>query len=123
MILKCYIILVKIKRKSLYSIIIQFQLMVLYMFGRKRERKVYFFHFLKNLLIEIGLVDTSSDVISLSDWMHESTMFNIITNILFFKNYVICNIFILFNKKIKPKFSIYGNQMSITDFSAKPVLN
>lgn len=25
--------------------------------------------------------DTSTEVISLSDWMHESTMFNIITNI------------------------------------------
>lgn len=33
--------------------------------------------------------DSSTEVISLSDWMHESTMFNIITNIQFYKNYAI----------------------------------
>ena len=27
------------------------------------------------------LADTSTEVLTLSDWMHESTMFNIITNI------------------------------------------
>ena len=30
---------------------------------------------------KLGITDTSTIVISLSDWMHESTMFNIITNI------------------------------------------
>ena len=39
--------------------------------------------------------DTSTEVISLSDWMQESTMFNIITNIQFFKNYVISNLFLI----------------------------
>jgi dynein heavy chain len=38
--------------------------------------------------------ETSTEVISLSDWMHESTMFNIITNIQFFKNYAISIIYI-----------------------------
>ena len=41
--------------------------------------------------------ETSTEVISLSDWMHESTMFNIITNIQFFKNYAISIIIIYIN--------------------------
>lgn len=35
----------------------------------------------------------ATEVISLSDWMHESTLFNIITNIPFFKNYTQTKIF------------------------------
>ena len=34
-------------------------------------------------------VDRSTEVTSLSDWMHESTMFNIVSQIGFFKNYSI----------------------------------
>ena len=46
------------------------------------------------MLIEMD-GETSTEVISLSDWMHESTMFNIITNIQFFKNYAISIIIII----------------------------
>lgn len=42
--------------------------------------------------------DSSTEVISLSDWMHESTMFNIITNIQFFKNYAISMIISIFSQ-------------------------
>ena len=44
--------------------------------------------------------DTSTEVISLSDWMHESTMFNIITNIQFFKHYAISISILIFLAKI-----------------------
>jgi len=55
------------------------------MFILKKGGKVIFFC---NFSERLGS-DTSTEVISLSDWMHESTMFNIITNIQFFKNYAI----------------------------------
>lgn len=45
--------------------------------------------------------DTSTEVISLSDWMHESTMFNIITNIQFFKNYAITKIFNIWKSNVR----------------------
>ena len=38
-------------------------------------------------------IDSSTSVVSLSEWMHESTMFNIITNIHFFKHYANRKIF------------------------------
>jgi len=33
--------------------------------------------------------EESTEVISLSNWMHESTMLNVISNIPFFKNYCV----------------------------------
>jgi len=45
--------------------------------------------------------ETATQVKSLSDWMHESTMFNIITNIQFFKNYAIAKIFHIWNSNVR----------------------
>ncbi len=43
----------------------------------------------------------STEVVGLSDWMHESTMFNIITNIKFFKSYAITKVFSIWKKNIR----------------------
>ena len=74
--------------------------------------------------------ETSTEVISLSDWMHESTMFNIITNIQFFKNYAISIIIIIliiakiFNIwKANVRYSIYcktRHKLIHESFATKP---
>ena len=35
----------------------------------------------------LGEEEASTEVVTLSEWMHESTMFNIITKLHFFKHY------------------------------------
>ena len=65
--------------------------------------------------------DTSTEVISLSDWMHESTMFNIITNIQFFKNYVIAKIFNLWKANVNYRIYCRTRQQLIHEcFITKP---
>ena len=65
--------------------------------------------------------DTSTEVISLSDWMHESTMFNIIRNIQFFKNYVIAKVFNLWKANVHYRIFCRTRKRLIHDsFIAKP---
>lgn len=40
-------------------------------------------------------------MISLSDWMHESSLFNIITNIQFFKSYAVTKIFNIWKANVR----------------------
>jgi hypothetical protein len=74
----------------------------------------------KILLIEMD-GETSTEVISLSDWMHESTMFNIITNIQFFKNYAISIRLKFIIKKLK--YSTFGKLMLDTISIVKQDIN
>ncbi len=65
--------------------------------------------------------DVSTEVISLSDWMHESTMFSIIINIQFFKNYVIAKIFNLWKSNVHYSIFCKTRKRLIHDsFIAKP---
>ena len=48
-----------------------------------------------------GDIEASTEVVTLSEWMHESTMFNIITNIHFFKNFVLTKIFNLWKLNVR----------------------
>lgn len=69
----------------------------------------------------LGNSDTSTEVISLSDWMHESTMFNIITNIQFFKNYAITKIFNIWKANVHYRIFCKTRKKLIHDtFIAKP---
>lgn len=70
---------------------------------------------------ESGQGETSTEVISLSDWMHESTMFNIIINIQFFKNYAITKIFNLWKANVHYRIFCKTRKKLIHDsFIAKP---
>ncbi len=63
----------------------------------------------------------STEVVGLSDWMHESTLFNIITNIQFFKGYSITKIFTIWKKNIRYKNYLKIRQKLVSDvFIAKP---
>jgi dynein heavy chain, axonemal len=65
--------------------------------------------------------DSSTEVISLSDWMHESTMFNIITNIQFYKNYAITKIFNIWKQNVRYNiFCKTRNKLVHENFIAKP---
>jgi len=65
--------------------------------------------------------DTSTEVITLSDWMHESTMFNIITNIQFFKNYAITKIYNIWKANVHYRIFCKTRKKLIQDaFIAKP---
>jgi len=48
-------------------------------------------------------IDASTEVVSLSEWMHESTMFNIITNIHFFKHYVKTKLFKIWMANVRKR--------------------
>lgn len=70
------------------------------------------------------LSDTDTEVISLSDWMHESTMFNIITNIQFFKNYAISKIFSIWKKNVHYRIYCKTRRKLIEDsFICKPAFS
>jgi dynein heavy chain, axonemal len=45
--------------------------------------------------------DASTEFVSLSEWMHESTMFNIITKLPFFKNFIIGKIFSIWRLNVR----------------------
>lgn len=107
-------------------------LMVLFTFSPSKAKKVnyylkvtiYCFNILiliLHILIALGNSDTSTEVISLSDWMHESTMFNIITNIQFFKNYAITKIFNIWKANVHYRIFCKTRKRLIHDtFIAKP---
>lgn len=64
---------------------------------------------------------TSTEVISLSDWMHESTLFNIITNIEFFKSYAITKIFNIWKANVRYRSFCKTRKKLVYDcFVAKP---
>jgi len=48
-------------------------------------------------------IDGSTEVVTLSEWMHESTMFNIITNIHFFKQYVKTKLFRIWYANVRKR--------------------
>ena len=50
-----------------------------------QAKKVNFIIILINF--SLGEEEASTEVVTLSEWMHESTMFNIITKLHFFKHY------------------------------------
>ena len=63
----------------------------------------------------------STEVVGLSDWMHESTLFNIITNISFFKSYTITKIFGIWKKNVRYRNFLKIRQKLVRDaFIAKP---
>ena len=63
----------------------------------------------------------STEVVGLSDWMHESTLFNIITNIGFFKSYTITKIFGIWKKNVRYRNFVQKRKKLIADaFIAKP---
>ena len=63
----------------------------------------------------------STEVVGLSDWMHESTLFNIITNIEFFKSYTITKIFEIWKKNVRYRSFVQRRKKLIADaFLAKP---
>ena len=60
-------------------------------------------------------------MVGLSDWMHESTLFNIITNIGFFKQYTATKIFGIWKKNIRYRSYLKTRQKLVADaFMAKP---
>lgn len=64
---------------------------------------------------------SSTEVISLSDWMHESTLFNIITNIEFFKSYAITKIFNIWKANVRYRSFCKTRKKLVYDcFVAKP---
>lgn len=66
--------------------------------------------------------EESTDYISLSDWMKESTQFNILSNIHFFKNYVLCKIFCIWRANVKYRIYCNTRQKLIQNvFFCKPV--
>jgi dynein heavy chain len=63
----------------------------------------------------------STEVVGLSDWMHESTLFNIITNITFFKSYTTTKIFGIWKKNVRYRNFIKIRQKLVRDsFISKP---
>lgn len=63
----------------------------------------------------------STEVVGLSDWMHESTLFNIITNIGFFKSYTITKIFSIWKKNVRYRSFLKIRQRLVSDaFISKP---
>jgi dynein heavy chain len=75
----------------------------------------------KQLKLE-GKEDTmSTEVVGLSDWMHESTLFNIITNIGFFKSYTLTKIFSIWKKNVRYRNFLKIRKKLVADvFLAKP---
>ena len=66
----------------------------------------------------------STEVVGLSDWMHESTLFNIITNIGFFKEYTITKIFGIWKKNVRYRNFVQKRKKLIADvFLAKPTFS
>lgn len=66
----------------------------------------------------------STEVVGLSDWMHESTLFNIITNIGFFKSYTITKIFEIWKKNVRYRNFVQKRKKLIADvFLAKPTFS
>jgi dynein heavy chain len=62
--------------------------------------------------------------VTLSEWMHESTMFNIITNIHFFKNYVRTKIFNIWKMNVRHKIFCKTRDKLIHDcFLVKPAFS
>jgi dynein heavy chain len=66
----------------------------------------------------------STEVVGLSDWMHESTLFNIITNISFFKSYTLTKIFSIWKKNVRyRKFLKTRKKLISNAFLAKPTFS
>ena len=66
----------------------------------------------------------STEVVGLSDWMHESTLFNIITNISFFKSYTVTKIFSIWKKNVRyRKFLKTRKKLISNAFLAKPTFS
>lgn len=66
----------------------------------------------------------STEVVGLSDWMHESTLFNIITNIGFFKSYTVTKIFEIWKKNVRYRSFVQKRKKLIADaFLAKPTFS
>jgi dynein heavy chain len=66
----------------------------------------------------------STEVVGLSDWMHESTLFNIITNITFFKSYTVTKIFSIWKKNVRyRKFLKTRKKLISNSFLAKPTFS
>jgi len=66
--------------------------------------------------------EESAEFNSLSDWMKESTQFNILSNIHFFKNYVNCKIFNIWRANVKYRIYCNTRQKLINNvFFCKPV--
>lgn len=86
--------------------------------------KVYSEKMRKQLRLE-GREDTAStQVVGLSDWMHESTLFNIITNIGFFKSYTITKIFSIWKKNVRFRSFLQKRKKLVADaFLAKPTFS
>lgn len=65
--------------------------------------------------------EESTEYISLSDWMKESTQFNIVSNIHFFKNYVSTKIFKLWRNNVKYRKYCNTRQILVNNlFFCKP---
>lgn len=69
-------------------------------------------------------VDASTEVVSLSEWMHESTMFNIITNIHFFKHYVKTKLFKIWMANVRKRIFNQKRTMLVRNyFLVKPTFS
>jgi dynein heavy chain len=83
--------------------------------------KVYSERMKKQLKAEGKEELLSTEVVGLSDWMHESTLFNIITNIGFFKSYTITKIFSIWKKNVRYRSFLKTRQRLVSDaFISKP---